>query len=442
MIMIYTGYELIGLFFIYSFCGWCLEVIYTVLEKKKFINRGFLNGIVCPVYGFAMVFMLVFMDSLRDRWFYLFLGCMIIGSVIELLTGLILEKIFQMKLWDYSHMHFNAGGYICLAYSLVWGALGTLIVKLVNPLLMLVIDKLPSFIGMILLSVFLFLLVLDTVTTIAALLDSKKKGRMNEIAEGFTQASSTLRSAITLRIERRMEKAFPHLEKHDTETEEAKEEARLRKTVFAYGCSFYKVFWLFFLGAFLGDITETIFCWATTGRLMSRSSVVYGPFSLVWGIGVAGATILLYKYRNREDRYIFVSGVLLGGAFEYICSVFTEICFGAVFWDYSDIPFNLGGRINLLYCFFWGFAAVIWMKLCYPFFSKWIERLPMKIGKILTWLCLAFMLVNMVVSTGALSRYHERSEGKVPGNEIEEWLDFKFNNERMERIYPNAKMTG
>lgn len=440
--MVYTGYELIGLFFIYSFGGWCLEVIYTVLGRKKFVNRGFLNGIVCPVYGFAMVFMLVFMDSLRDRWFYLFLGCMIIGSVIELLTGLILEKAFQIKLWDYSHMRFHAGGYICLVYSLIWGVLGTVIIKVINPLLMLVIGRLPSFIGMILLGIFLCLLVLDTVTTIAALLDSKKKGRMTDIAEGFTQASSSLRSAITVRIERRMERAFPRLEKYDTETEEAKEEARLQKTVFAYGCSFYKVFWLFFLGAFLGDITETIFCWGTMGRLMSRSSVVYGPFSLVWGIGVAGATILLYKYRNREDRYIFISGVLLGGAFEYICSVFTEICFGTVFWDYSDIPFNLGGRINLLYCFFWGFAAVIWMKLCYPFFSKWIERLPRKTGKILTWVCLVFMLVNMVVSAGALSRYNGRARGKLPGNGIEEWLDRQFDDERMERIYPNAKMTG
>ena len=67
-------------------------------------------------------------------------------------------------------------------------------------------------------------------------------------------------------------------------------------------------------------------------------------------------------------------GTVLGGTYEYICSMFTEIVFGAVFWDYSDIPFNLGDRINLLYCFFWEIAAVVWLRFLYPFFSNLIEK--------------------------------------------------------------------
>ena len=102
---------------------------------------------------------------------------------------------------------------------------------------------------------------------------------------------------------------------------------------------------------------------------MSRSSVVYGPFSVVWGLGVVVLTMMLHKYKDRDDRYIFLFGTVVGGAYEYICSVFTEIAFGTVFWDYSKLPFNLGGRINLLYCFFWGLAAVIWIKLLYRDFS-------------------------------------------------------------------------
>lgn len=95
---------------------------------------------------------------------------------------------------------------------------------------------------------------------------------------------------------------------------------------------------------------------------MSRSSVLYGPFSIVWGLGCVLLTALLYKYKDRSDRYIFLAGTVLGGAYEYSCSVFTELVFGTVFWDYSHIPFNLGGRINLLFCFFWGIAAVVWLK--------------------------------------------------------------------------------
>ncbi len=101
--------------------------------------------------------------------------------------------------------------------------------------------------------------------------------------------------------------------------------------VFAAGCGFYKIVLLFFVGAFLGDITETIFCRITAGVWMSRSSVVWGPFSIVWGLAIALVTAMLYKYKDKSDSFLFIIGTLLGGAYEYLCSVFTEIVFGKVF---------------------------------------------------------------------------------------------------------------
>ncbi|WP_075719509.1 putative ABC transporter permease [Roseburia sp. 499] len=440
--MLFSRYEIVWLFFVYSFLGWTMEVVHGVYGKRKLINHGLLNGIVCPVYGFSMVFLSVFLDSLREGWFYLFLGCMIVSSVIELITGVILEKVFQIRMWDYSNMKFQVGGYVCLKYAILWGILGMLLIKLANPFFLSIIHEIPQLVGEILLIVFNILLVVDTVTTLAGLYFGRENSKhMDEIADGFSQASNSLRKAITARVEQRMERAFPNQKKKDMESAAEKEEKKLRESVFAYGCGFHKIVWIFFLGAFLGDITETIFCWITTGELMSRSSVVYGPFSLVWGIGVAGITMLLYRYRNKEDRYIFLAGTFLGGAYEYICSVFTEICFGTVFWDYSDIPFNLGGRINLLFCFFWGIAALVWMKLFYPFFSKWIERIPMKIGKILSCVFVIFMTINIIISAGALARYSDRNQGIESKNAIEKWLDSHFDDSRMEWIYPNAKMT-
>lgn len=440
--MLFSRYEIVWLFFVYSFLGWAMEVVHGVYGKRKLINHGFLNGIVCPVYGFSMVFLSVFLDSLREGWFYLFLGCMIVSSVIELVTGVILEKVFRIRMWDYSNMKFQVGGYVCLKYAILWGILGMLLIKLANPFFLSIIHEIPQLVGEILLIVFNILLVVDTVTTLAGLYFGRENSKhMDEIADGFSQASNSLRNAITARVERRMERAFPNQKKKDMESEAEQEEKKLRESVFAYGCGFHKIVWIFFLGAFLGDITETIFCWITTGELMSRSSVVYGPFSLVWGIGVAGITMLLYRYRNKEDRYIFLAGTFLGGAYEYICSVFTEICFGTVFWDYSDIPFNLGGRINLLFCFFWGIAALVWMKLFYPFFSKWIERIPMKIGKMLSYVFVIFMTINIIISAGALARYSDRNQGIESKNTIEKWLDSHFDDSRMEWIYPNAKMT-
>ena len=200
------------------------------------------------------------------------------------------------------------------------------------------------------------------------------------------------------------------------------------------------MFWLFFLGSFLGDITETIFCWWKMGAITSRSSVVYGPFSLVWGIGCFVLTYMLYQYRDRSDSFIFIFGTVLGGAYEYICSVVLELVFGTVFWDYSKIPFNLGGRINLLYCFFWGIAAVVWMKILYPKLSGFIEKIPKKIGVPLTWFLVVFMVFDMAISGLALNRYHERHQkAATPENAITKILDTRFPDKRMERIYPSAK---
>ena len=117
--------------------------------------------------------------------------------------------------------------------------------------------------------------------------------------------------------------------------------------------------WLFVIGAFLGDVVETVFCRLTAGVWMSRSSLVWGPFSVVWGLALAMATVLLRQNQEKSDRYLFAFGTVLGGVYEYVCSAVTELLFGTVFWDYSKFKFNLGGRINLLYCFFWGIAAAM-----------------------------------------------------------------------------------
>lgn len=274
---------------------------------------------------------------------------------------------------------------------------------------------------------------MDIIATAAVLSGrSRREEQWKATDRWLTSISRHLGDKIYGWVNRRIEKAYVV-----TRTEKKREAEA--EGVFAAGCGFYKLVMLFIVGAFLGDITETIFCRITAGYWMSRSSVVWGPFSIVWGLAIAAATALLYRYRNRSDGFLFFAGTFLGGAYEYLCSVFTEIVFGTVFWDYSKIPFNLGGRINLLYCFFWGIAAVIWLKILYPFISGWIEKIPMRIGKILTWVLLIFMIVNMMVSALALARMDARASGIPAENVLEEWLDSSYNDDVMNRIYPNAK---
>ena len=197
-----------------------------------------------------------------------------------------------------------------------------------------------------------------------------------------------------------------------------------------------------FICGVAGDLAETIFCRLKMGWWMSRSSVVWGPFSIVWGLALAAATLFLYKYRDRSASFFFVAGTLLGGLYEYLCSVFTELVFGTVFWDYSAIPFNLGGRINLLYCFFWGFAAVAWFRGLYPILARWIAKIPPRPGKAVVWLLIAFMSVNMAVSGLALARYSARAAGEPADAAWEQYMDAHYGDDVMERIYPYAKMTG
>ena len=103
------------------------------------------------------------------------------------------------------------------------------------------------------------------------------------------------------------------------------------------------------------------------------------------------------------------------------------------------MPFNLGGRINLLFCFFWGIAAVIWMKGLYPKTALLIERIRKKTGRLLTGILMAFMAANIVVSVMALIRYDARANGRPAVYGWEQSMDKHFGDARMERIYPNAK---
>ncbi|UEB78436.1 putative ABC transporter permease [Clostridium sp. M62/1] len=439
--MKYTGMEFLWLFLVYSFLGWVLETAVGTIKRKRFTNRGFTTGPFCGVYGTAAVLMAAVLQELRENPVFLFLGCAAVATAVEWITGKTLERLNRKKWWDYSEKRWNFDGYICLSYSVLWGILGFVAVRWGDDFFIWLYHALPGFAAKTVTFAAAAVVFCDTAASLATVRYVRQRSlRVLKTAGESTPVrkfqyrtavlTRRLGKAIEAGVERRMEKAYPLIF-------EAAEQITKRK-VFAEGCGFYKLFWLFLIGAVLGDLVETVFCRLTAGVWMSRSSLVWGPFSIVWGLAIAAATALLYKDREKPDRHLFFIGTVLGGAYEYVCSVFTELVFGTVFWDYSEIPFNLGGRINLLYCFFWGIAAVIWIKGLYPFFSGWIEKIPVLWGYILTWVLVVFMASNIVVSSMALIRYDRRSEGMQADNVIEKLLDEHFDDERMERIYPNA----
>ena len=426
--MVYSFYQLLWLYMIYSFIGWCGEVAVAAVKRHRFVNRGAVSGPFCPIYGLGAAVVAVFFPELKGNPLFLFLGGMVVNTFVEYVTGRIMEMSLHKKWWDYSDQKFNLGGYVCLKTSVLWGICTVLMIYVLNPVFTGLVGLIPKLWGEIILWVLFGLLIVDFIGTVIAVWGLKKKnGRIDQIREGLGRTSKLLENTMTRRLQARMIKAYPNLEKEEKED------------VFASGCGFYKLACLFFIGAFLGDITETVFCRFSMGRWMSRSSVVFGPFSIVWGLGCPMLTWILYRYREQSDRRLFLCGTILGGAYEYICSVFTEIVFGTVFWDYSKIPFNLGGRINLLYCFFWGFAAIIWMKGIYPFLSRWIEKIPVRIGKPLCMIMVFFMSVNIALSGLALDRYSKRHDGLPAKNAVGELMDDWFPDPYMEKVYPNIK---
>ncbi len=424
-------FDLFWLFLLYSVAGWLAETVFSAVRWHKFVNRGILNGPLCAVYGFTAVVLTVVLQDIRPHLFWLFLFSAVYATVIEWVAGHLLEKTSHGRWWDYSGVKFNLDGYICVPYSLLWGLLGMAAVQWVNPLLLQLYRMVPRGVMHIALWICFGVLAVDAAGTFAVIFFGKiRSPRVAKANSRLAELTRRLGHAIAAHVERRIAKAHP----------KAKESTlREKPAVFAQGCGFYKLVLLFVIGSFLGDLVEMVFCYFNYGYWMNRSSLVWGPFSVVWGLALAAGTALLYRHRNRSDSFLFLFGTLVGGAYEYACSVFTEIVFGTVFWDYSHMAFNLGGRINLLFCFFWGVAAVVWLKLCYPWLSKQIEKIPVKPGKILTWALVVFMAVNMLVSAAALGRHTARREGVPPQNAVEVLLDTYFDDERMAWNYPKLR---
>ena len=429
-------FSLLWLFFCYSFLAWALETAAAAVKFRRYVDRSVLYGPLCISYGITALVLTEGLAELRGSLFFLFLGCAVSATVAEWISGHLLEKATHTRWWDYSGRKWNLDGYICLTASLVWGALGLIAVQWGNPLLLGLYDLLPRPVRELLLLVLAGLLTADGVGTLLTLLGVRNILPPVESLNNRLAALSVRMGEWILRhTEGRIQKAYP-------KADFVRRREAVRANPFTRGTSLYSILLLFLIGGVAGDLAETLFCRVRLGWWMSRSSVVWGPFSIVWGLALAAATLLLYRYRDRSASFFFVAGTLLGGLYEYLCSVFTELVFGTVFWDYSAIPFNLGGRINLLYCFFWGFAAVAWFKGLYPLLARLIAKIPPRPGKVLVWALTVFMAVNMAFSALALSRYSARAAGDPADQPWEQYMDAHYGDDVMERIYPYAKMTG
>lgn len=194
-----TPYDFAWYFVIYSFAGWIIEVIYQAVCKGKILNRGFLNGPVCPVYGFGMSAVLLIYYSLNtENFLIIFLEGFIFTTLIELFAGFVLDKCFHARWWDYSKMPMNLNGYICLAFSIIWGLAVTFAIKVVHPNIQRYTSgSIPPNIGWPILVILYLIFIVDTVITIMILIGlNKKLKELDEISQKMRRVSDRMSTRI------------------------------------------------------------------------------------------------------------------------------------------------------------------------------------------------------------------------------------------------------
>lgn len=183
-------YQAVWIFIIYAFLGWCSEVAFAAVNKGKFVNRGFLNGPVCPIYGVGMLIVVLCLWNLRDRPLLLFLGSALLTTALEFVTGFVLERFFHDKWWDYSDMPFNIKGYVCLKFTILWGLAASFIIGAIHRFIYMLIEKTPFVLGVILLAVFSTAFIADFTVTLTALVKLPKKLKAMAEAERALRAVS------------------------------------------------------------------------------------------------------------------------------------------------------------------------------------------------------------------------------------------------------------
>lgn len=198
--------------------------------------------------------------------------------------------------------------------------------------------------------------------------------------------------------------------------------------------------WLFIVGAFLGFLFETLWCYIKTGELINKQGLWYGPFKPIYGIGLILITVFLYKIKDKNIIFLFLGGVIIGSVFEYAASLFQEYSFGTSTWSYKGLSNNLNGRIYLPYSLAWGAISVIWLKYGINLFKKTFNKIDGKKFRILTIIISIFTIYNISLTTLIVHRYAERMKNINSNNIINKYLDKKYPSWKIKKKFPNLKV--
>ena len=238
--------------------------------------------------------------------------------------------------------------------------------------------------------------------------------------------------------------------------ENAKEKNKKKFTIF--GFTIIRLLAYFIIYSVIGFVIETIFGLLTKGVIESRKSFLYGPFCGIYGLGAVVMIIGLQKFK-KNNYTLFIGGFIIGSIVEYVISLVGELIFNIKWWDYSDMPFNINGRICVWYSFFWGLLAIYLMSHVNPKVDKFIEKIPKNILKNTTIILTIFLFFDFLLTCFALKMFYVRLVNNYdldikgvdryivkytelyekPG--IKKFVDTHFSDEKMMKTFPNIKVT-
>ncbi len=240
--------------------------------------------------------------------------------------------------------------------------------------------------------------------------------------------------------------------------EENKSKNNEKKKFKIFGFTIIQIFAYFIIYSVIGFIIETIFGFLTKGVIESRKSFIYGPFCAIYGIGAV--VMLMGLQRFKKNNYtLFIGGFIIGSIIEYVVSLVGELLFDIKWWDYSNVPFNIGGRVCVWFSLFWGLLAIYLVTHIHPKVDNFLEKIPKRILKSTTIILIVLLFLDFLITCFALKmfyvrlvndydldikgvdKYLEKYTELYENPNVKKFVDTHFSNEKMLKTFPNIKVT-
>jgi uncharacterized membrane protein len=202
----------------------------------------------------------------------------------------------------------------------------------------------------------------------------------------------------------------------------------------------HRAVWLFCACCMAGFLLESLESLISLGYIQNRQGLLYGPFTPVYGTGALAFMLFFPLLKNRPWPVIFAATTLLGTIVEYLWSWAQEALYGTLFWDYRQLPFQLNGRVNLLFGLFWGALGLLLLKWIYPPFCAFVDRLPRRGKTLVTLVLMVLLAADVTLSSWAFTRQKERQHAVAASSPVEVFLDSTYPDDWMKTQFPNMKL--